>query len=78
MEDAETKRRGRPPGSGNARVEALVTGAPMPTEDTIPMRVVRDFWDDAGERVTAGSIVRVSVKAALRGVKHGSLDLVED
>lgn len=70
MEENEAKRRGRPLGSGMARAEAA--------ETMVAMRVVRDFWDGAGERVNAGAIVEVPLMAALRGVKSGALDIIEE
>lgn len=68
MEDVETKRRGRPPGSGMARAEIA---------ETVQVRVLRDFWTDEG-RVRSGTVIRVPVQDALKGVKNGSLDPVED
>ncbi len=70
MEDSETKRRGRPPGSVNVRPDA--------DPSTVNVLVARDFWNDAGERVAAGTVIAVTVKAALRGVKAGSFDIIED
>lgn len=43
----------------------------------IAVRVLRDFWDDKGERHAKGSIVEVPVEAALDGVEAGKLSRVK-
>lgn len=42
----------------------------------IPVQVRRDFWDENGERHRKGTIVEVSVNAALDGVETGALSRV--
>lgn len=51
---------------------------PSPGEtNLIAVRVLRDFWDDKGERHAKGSIVEVPVEAALDGVEAGKLSRVK-
>ena len=42
----------------------------------IAVHVNRDYWDENGERTRKGSIVEVSVEAALDGVEVGALSRV--
>lgn len=42
----------------------------------IAVEVLRDFWDDNGDRHRAGTVVEVSVEAALDGVESGALSRV--
>lgn len=46
-------------------------------ERLIPVKIERDFWDDAGNRHRKGAIVEVSVEAALDGVETGALSRVK-
>jgi hypothetical protein len=48
-----------------------------PAEKKIPVRINRDFWDEAGERHRKGQIVEVSVEAALDGAESGALSRVK-
>lgn len=43
---------------------------------TVSVHVKRDFWDENGERTRKGSIVDVSVEAALDGIEAGALSRV--
>jgi pyruvoyl-dependent arginine decarboxylase (PvlArgDC) len=76
MEDIEIKRRGRPPGSGMAKPEAME--AETVAAQTVNVVVSRDFWNENGERISAGTVIAVPVMAALRGVKAGSFDVIEE
>lgn len=71
MEEIEQKRRGRPP---MVRAEVSEVAAPV---STVQVRVLRDFWTDEG-RVRAGTVISVPVQDALKGVKTGALDPIED
>src|SRR5690554_5773884 len=42
----------------------------------IPVAVRRDFWDENGDRHRKGTVVDVSVEAALDGVESGALSRV--
>lgn len=42
----------------------------------IPVQVRRDFWDQNGDRHRKGTVVEVSVEAALDGVEVGALSRV--
>ena len=56
-----------------------IQGADMATKTSgIKCLVLRDYWDAAGDRVRAGSIVNVPVDAALDGVEVGNLSRVKD
>lgn len=46
---------------------------PKVVEQTVNCVVLRDFWDEAGERHRAGTIVAISVTAALDGIESGSV-----
>lgn len=48
-----------------------------PKKDTFTMRVLRDYWDEAGERIAAGSLVEASAEVAMDGVEAGSLSRVK-
>lgn len=54
-------------------------GAPTSNarERLIAVRVLRDFWDDDGERIRKGTVTEVSVEAALDGVENGILSRVK-
>lgn len=43
----------------------------------IPVRVKRDFWDAGGARHRKGTVVEVSVEAALDGIETGALSRVK-
>ena len=42
-----------------------------PKPKTIACVVLRDFWDENGDRQRAGKVVEVSVEAAMDGVEAG-------
>lgn len=46
-------------------------------ERLIPVHVMRDVWDENGTRLRKGTIVEVSVDAALDGVENGTLSRVK-
>lgn len=47
---------------------------PKPTvEATVNCVVLRDFWDEAGERHCAGTIVALSIPAAMDGIEAGAV-----
>lgn len=48
-----------------------------PAERLIPVKVNRDFWDAKGQRFRKGSVVEVSVDAALDGAESGALSRVK-
>lgn len=48
-----------------------------PAERLIPVVVKRDFWDREGARHRKGTIVEVTVEAALDGVESGALSRVK-
>lgn len=70
MSDDITPKRGpgRPPNVAPAP-EAIAT---------VAVRVARDFWNENEIRVRAGAVIEVSVKAALKGIKSGALEPIED
>lgn len=43
----------------------------------IEVEIVRDFWDEDGERHPAGKKVSVPVDAALEGIESGALRRVK-
>lgn len=47
-------------------------------EKTIKCLVLRDYWNDDGERVRAGTVVDLSADAAIDGVESGALSRVKD
>jgi hypothetical protein len=59
--------------------KATTLGAPMPnmTDRLIAVRVLRDFWNDDGDRIRKGTIAEVTVDAALDGVENGILSRVK-
>lgn len=50
--------------------------AEQPAPALIPVQVRRDFWDQNGDRHRKGTVVEVSVEAALDGVEVGALSRV--
>lgn len=71
-------------------IDAALAGPAAPTEQdaakpnsvsakpyTVSVKVLRDFWDENGNRVGKGTIVDVSVDAALDGVESGALARVK-
>jgi hypothetical protein len=59
-------------------IDKALAAPPAPPERLIPVRVNRDFWDDKGERFRKGSVVEVSVDAALNGVESGAFSRVKE
>lgn len=51
--------------------------APAAKERLIPVRIMRDFWDEKGTRHRKGTVVEVPVDAALEGVESGALSRVK-
>lgn len=51
--------------------------APATKERLIPVRIMRDFWDNEGKRHHKGTVVEVPVDAALEGVESGALSRVK-
>ena len=52
-----------------------------PKAETVRMIVMRDYWtkaDEDGGRVHAGSVVEVSIEAAMAGLENGSLARAKD
>lgn len=48
-----------------------------PKRDTFTMRVLRDYWDEAGERIRAGTQIEASAEVAMDGVEAGLLSRVK-
>lgn len=48
-----------------------------PKKDTFTMRVLRDFWDAEGNRISAGAQIEASAEAAMDGVESGLLSRVK-
>lgn len=47
------------------------------SEQLIEVQIVRDFWDESGERHRAGTVVKVPLDAALDGIETGALTRVK-
>lgn len=54
-----------------------MTEAAKKTEKTVAAVVVRDFWDETGERVREGTIIDVSPMALVEGMEAGTLARVK-
>ena len=50
----------------------------MADEKQVKVRIMRDFWDDKGERVRAGTETVVPISAALEGVESGIFETVKE
>lgn len=48
-----------------------------PKKTTFTMLVLRDYWDEAGERTRAGSQIEASAESAMDGVEAGILSRVK-
>jgi hypothetical protein len=48
-----------------------------PKAETIKCVVLRDYWDEAGERVPAGTEVDMPIADAMDGVEAGTLSRVK-
>lgn len=42
-----------------------------------PYRILRDYWDEAGARQRAGTIVEMTAEEAMDGVESGALARVK-
>lgn len=47
-------------------------------EKLIKCMVMRDYWNESGERIAAGSVVELPAEAAMDGVEIGALSRVKD
>lgn len=47
------------------------------SEKTVECRLLRDFWDDKGERHKKGTVVDMTIEAAMDGVEQGTLERVK-
>ncbi|MGL4527855.1 MAG: hypothetical protein ACRCUC_12830 [Aestuariivirga sp.] len=45
---------------------------PKADGSTVAVKILRDYWNDKEERVSAGTIVEVPVDVALKGVQSGA------
>jgi hypothetical protein len=54
-------------------IDAASKASKPPVGQLVPVVVNRDFWDKEGVRHRKGTIVEVSVEAALDGVESGAL-----
>jgi hypothetical protein len=52
-------------------------GGAVKAGKTIPLRINRDFWDEAGERHRKGTIVEMTAEEALDGIESGALSRVK-
>lgn len=43
----------------------------------VKVRIKRDYWDDKGVRIVAGTEVEIPITAALEGVESGALETVK-
>lgn len=55
----------------------------MTKEQTVKVRVLRDYWlapnaDGTENRVRAGSVIEVPVNAALDGIETGMVERIKD
>lgn len=67
--DEETKRGpGRPPKAAQAEPEPAM----------FRMRVMRDYWPEADQRVHAGTEIECTAAEAMDGVETGNLERVRD
>jgi hypothetical protein len=48
-----------------------------PKKETIPCRVLRDYWDAEGNRVVTGSIVEMTAIEAIDAVEAGAVTRVK-
>lgn len=66
--------------AGAPKPAAATTVPAKPSKQAAPhlvaVSVRRDFWDESGERHRKGTVVEVSVEAALDGVEVGALSRV--
>lgn len=46
-------------------------------EQLIEVQILRDFWDEKGERQPEGKIIKVPVETALDGIESGALARVK-
>ncbi|GHA15179.1 hypothetical protein GCM10007989_07420 [Devosia pacifica] len=49
----------------------------QPKAQTIPVQIKRDIWDENGQRHRKGTVVEMSVEAALDGVESGAVTRVK-
>lgn len=50
----------------------------MSEQKTVKVRILRDFWDKAGERHRKGKIVEMPMEAALEGVEKRTVETWTD
>lgn len=55
----------------------VVADKPAKAEKLIPVRINRDFWGENEVRYREGTIVEVTVEAALDGIETGALSRVK-
>ena len=53
-------------------------GHNMADEKQVKVRIKRDYWDENGVRVPAGTELLIPISAALEGVEGGVLETVKD
>ena len=56
--------------------EAPKRGRP-PKAKTIPFRIMRDFWDEDGNRHGAGGVIELTAEEALDQIETGALERVK-
>jgi len=67
-----------------ANTDGVADGASDPSTTATKKRgmikcmVMRDYWDESGERILAGSVVELPAEEAMDGVEIGALSRVKD
>lgn len=47
---------------------------PEPTEETVKVRILRDKWDEMGNRLEKGRILDIPIRDAFDGVERGTME----
>lgn len=60
-----------------SKAKAAADAKASKAERLIEVQILRDFWDEKGERQPEGKIIKVSVELALDGIESGALARVK-
>lgn len=58
---------------GAEKLAELLPVAPEKKPDTVECVVLRDFWDEDGERWKKGRIIHIAPMDAIEGIEKGSI-----
>lgn len=64
-------------GKGDHDGDGKVGGSKKKADRLVAVRILRDFWDEAGERHRKGEIMEVTAEEAMDGIEAGALSRVK-